>query len=52
VDVLETEVTGGCSKLHDEKLYSSHLHLVKIRVMESGSMKWAGYVAHAWGDEK
>jgi hypothetical protein len=39
------DVMGGCRKLHYEELHSLYSSPNIIRVIKSGKMKWAGYVA-------
>jgi hypothetical protein len=38
-------VTGGWRKLHNEELHNLFSSTSIIRIMKSGSMRWAGHVA-------
>jgi hypothetical protein len=39
-------VTGGWRRLHNEELHDLYCSVLIIRVMNSGTFRWVGHVAH------
>jgi len=46
INVLDTEVSGGWRRLHNEELHNLYTSPYIISVIKQRIMRWVGYAAH------